>query len=96
METDNAGHLFTVTHPNSNPALQDLTSVIGRDRARPNLVPHEIAEEDHHSRGADTRKTISLQRFDVYLGEFFKVTNAFKGTKVSLSIFLLIFHFSPT
>ena len=72
MEPDNAGHFFTVTHPNSNPARQDLhvTSVTGQDRARPNLVPREIAEEDHHSRGPDTRKTIWLTRFDVYLGEF--------------------------
>ena len=70
METDNAGHFFTVTHPNSNPARKDLTSVIGRDRARPNLLPREIAEEDHHWRGPDTRKTISLPQFDLYLGEF--------------------------
>ena len=62
---DNAGHLFTVTHPNSNPARQDLTSVIGRD-----LVPREIAEEDHHSRGPVTRKAIWLPQFDVYLSEF--------------------------
>ena len=55
METDNTGHFFTVTQPNSNPARQDLTSVIRLDLTRPNLVPREIA------RGPGTRKTIGCR-----------------------------------
>ena len=38
METDNTGHFFTVTQPNSHPARQDLTLVIRLDLMRPNVL----------------------------------------------------------
>ena len=41
METNKAGHFFTVTHPNSYPARQDLTSAIGQD-LRQDLISYRV------------------------------------------------------